>query len=96
MVCNNRVIYGVLGPSWVLIIMATHHRQNVFKIMNGGTGTTMEKEKKQAKGKQGLGYSLRRPSVHVQTGKKIQGKKDAGRTAYCFFLHVQKGKQGLG
>ena len=50
----------------------------------------MEKEQKRSEGK--IGFRPNRRCVdHVYTlGKMIQGRKDAGRTTYCFFLDVQK------
>ena len=60
------------------------------KILNVRMGTMMEKEEKISEGQAGF-----RPNHscvdHVYTlGKIIQGRKDAGRTTYCFFLDVQK------
>ena len=50
----------------------------------------MEEEEKISEGK--AGFRPNRSCVHhVYTlGKIIQGRKDVGLTAYCFFLHVQK------
>ena len=53
-------------------------------------GTMMEKGERIVEGHAGL-----RPNSscvdHVYTlGKIVQGRKDAGRTTYCFFLDVQK------
>ena len=54
------------------------------KILNVRMGTMMEKEEKVSEGQAGF-----RPNHscvdHVYTlGKIIQGRKDAGRTTYCF------------
>ena len=50
----------------------------------------MEKEEKGSEGQ--AGFRPNRSCVdHVYTlGTIIQGRKDAGRTTYCFFLDVQK------
>ena len=60
------------------------------KILNDRMGTMMEKEEKTSEGQ--AGFRPNRSCVdHVYTlGKIIQGRKDAGRTTYCFFLDVQK------
>ena len=59
-------------------------------ILNDRTVTMMEKEENISEGQ--AGCRLNRSCVdHAYTlGKIIQGRKDAGRTTYCFFLHVQK------
>ena len=50
----------------------------------------MEKEEKGSEGQAGFRPN-RRCVDHVYTLKKIiQGRKDAGRMTYCFFLDVQK------
>ena len=50
----------------------------------------IEKEEQISDGQ--AGFTPNRSCVdHVYTlGKIIQGRKDAGRTTYCFFLDVQK------
>ena len=50
----------------------------------------MEKEEKVGEGQ--AGFRPNRSCVdHVyKLGKIVQGRKDAGRTMYCFFLDVQK------
>ena len=55
------------------------------KILNDRMGTMMEKEEKVGEGQ--AGFRPNRSCVdHVYTlGKIIQGWKDAGVTAYCFF-----------
>ena len=58
------------------------------KILNDRMGTMMEKEEKISEGQ--AGFTPNRSCVdHVYTlGKIIQGRKDAGLTTYCLFLHV--------
>ena len=60
------------------------------KILNDKMEAMMEKEEKICEGQ--AGFRRNRSCVdHVYTlGQIIQGWKDAVRTTYCFFLHVQK------
>ena len=70
------------------------------KILNDRTGTMMEKEEKVREGQ--AGFRPNRSCVdHVYTlCKIIQGRKDAGRTTYCFFMYrrpmTQYGQMGCG
>ena len=58
--------------------------------LNDRMGTMLEKDKKKSDGQ--AGFRPNRSCVdHVYAlGKIIQGRKNAGLTTYCFFLHVQK------
>ena len=70
------------------------------KILNDRMRTMVEKEEKISEGQ--AGFRPNRSCVdHVYTlCKIIQGRKDAGRTTYCFFMYrrpmTQYGQMGCG
>ena len=60
------------------------------KILNDRIGTMMEKEEKVSEGQAGFRPNRSCADLVHTLGKIIQGRKDAERTTYCFFLDVQE------
>ena len=60
------------------------------KILNDRMGKLMEKEEKISEGQAGFRPSRSCVDRVYAVSKIIQGRKDAGLTAFCLFLGVQK------